>query len=130
MGMWAFAPWDNDEAADWYGDFMDGTGFRDAWLKGIDADPEDSPDTVRAAAALFLMLGRVYIWPIATYDQDLERAISALSKAASSDSYQEIPELRELIAQEIAELKGRRKQDDKGSALPPASESKPWWRFW
>ena len=110
MGMWAFAPWDNDEAADWYGDFMEETRFRNAWLKGIDADAEDSPDTVRAAAALFVTLGRVYIWPITTYEQDLERAIAALSKVASSNTYQQVPELRDMIAQEIAELKGRRKK--------------------
>lgn len=110
MGMWAFAPWDNDDAADWFGDFMDKTRLRAAWLEGINSDVSESPGIVRAAAALFLMLGRVYVWPISTFDEDLEKTISALSAVAECDEYQELPELITLINEEIAELKSRRKQ--------------------
>lgn len=66
--MWDYKPWDNDGAADWYGDLMDNTKLRDAWLEGIKEDPIDSPDVVRAAAGLFIILGRIYIWPIDNYD--------------------------------------------------------------
>ena len=130
MGMWAFEPWDNDQAADWYGTFMEETGLRNAWLKGINADPEESPETVRAAAALFVMLGRVYVWPIENYDQDLERAIAALSELLKSDDYRDVPELESAIHAELSELMARRKpggSEPDGSAPPPA---KPWWRLW
>ena len=129
MGMWAFAPWDNDEAADWYGDLMDRTKLRDAWLDGINKDPTDSPGVVRAAGALFVMLGRVYIWPIKTFDEDLERTIAALSRVVESDEYQEAPELIALIDQEIEELKSRRKPSDKTTSASQRDE-KPWWKFW
>jgi len=129
MGMWAFEPWDNDEAADWFGDFMDRTQLRKEWLKGINADPVESPGVVRAAAALFVMLGRVYVWPIMTIDQDLELTIASLSALVGAGEYSEPPELVAAIEQELAELKSRRKPSGSPSA-PPSESSKPWWKFW
>lgn len=128
MGMWAYAPWDNDGAADWYGDLMERTQLREAWLEGIGQDPSESPDIVRAAVALFVMLGRVYMWPITTFDEDLERAITGLSRVAESDEYRDVPQLIELITRELVELKSRRKTIDPASFPPP--ERRPWWRFW
>ena len=130
MGTWAYAPWDNDGAADWYGDFMDHTKLRDTWLEGISRDPNEAPDIVRAAAALFIMLGRVYVWPIHRYDEDLERAIVALTRVSECNEYAESPELIDLIAQELYELKSRRKPDSGGVPALAAYARKPWWKFW
>jgi hypothetical protein len=130
MGTWAFEPWDNDEAADWYGAFMEETGLRNAWLKGISTDPEESPETVRAAAALFVMLGRVYVWPIEHYEQDLERAIAALSGLTKSGDYQEVPELESAIRAELSELMARRKPGASEPDAPAPPPAKPWWRLW
>jgi hypothetical protein len=130
MGMWALEPWDNDAAADWYGDLMDKTKLRDEWLKGINEDPAESPDIVRAAGALFVMLGRVYVWPIKSFDADLENAIAALSKVAACEEYQEVPELVALIQVEIDELKSRRSPKDSSTETPTLSNAKPWWKFW
>ena len=129
MGMWAFEPWGNDEAADWFGDFMDSTQLRKEWLKGIKADPVESPGVVRAAAALFVMLGRVYVWPIKTFDEDLELTIASLAGLVEAGEYAEPPELVAAIEQEVAELKSRRKPSGSPSA-PPSESSKPWWKFW
>ncbi len=129
MGMWALEPWDNDEAADWFGDFMDSTQLRKAWLKGIKADPVEAPAVVRAAAALFVMLGRVYVWPIKTFDDDLELAIAGLSAVVATGEYAEPPELVAAIEQELTELKSRRKVSVTPSA-PPSGSTKPWWKFW
>jgi len=129
MGMWAYAPWDNDGAADWYGDLMDRTKLRDAWLEGINQDPTESPDVVRAAACLFVMLGRVYVWPIKNYDDDLEKTIDALTRVSACDEYRELPELIALIGHELAELKSRRKQD-KSTTTGTQAQGKPWWKFW
>jgi hypothetical protein len=129
MGMWAFAPWDNDEAADWFGEFMDRTHFRAEWLKGINADPEESPGVVRAAAAIFVMLGRVYVWPGKTLDQDLELAIAALSKIVESAEYEESPEVIAAIGQELAELESRRRPGT-GQPSAPSAPTKPWWKLW
>lgn len=84
---------------------------------------------VRAAAALFVMLGRVYVWPIETFDEDLELTIASMSKVAATDEYVEVPELVAAIELELAELKSRRKAS--GSPNAPRPEPvKPWWRFW
>ena len=130
MGMWAFEPWDNDSAADWYGDLMDSTNLRNAWLKGINEDPEDSPEIVRAAGALFVMLGRVYVWPISHFDADLERTISALSKVAQCNEFKETPELSELVTAEIAELMSRRKPSAPNADTSSEPSQRPWWKFW
>ena len=129
MGMWAFEPWDNDEAADWFGDFMDSTQLRQVWLKGINADPVEAPGVVRAAAALFVMLGRVYVWPIKTFDEDLELTIASLSAVVAAGEFAESPELVAAIEQEVTELKSRRKPSGNPSA-PPSGSIKPWWKFW
>lgn len=130
MGMWAFMPWDNDQAADWYSDFMQSTNFRNAWLRGINSDPIEEPDVVRAAAALFVMLGRVYIWPVKAYDEDLERTITALEKVAKCEEYQEVPELLEVIAVEIAELKTRRNVESGSAGTASTVKPKAWWKIW
>ena len=129
MGMWDVKPWDNDEAADWFGDLMDRTQLRQEWLKGIKADPAENPGVVRAAAALFVMLGRVYVWPIKTFDQDLELTIASLTAVVEAGEYAEPPELVAAIEQEVTELKSRRKPTETPYA-PPSGAGKPWWKFW
>ncbi len=124
--MWDFKPWDNDSAADWYGDLMDSTQLRKSWLAGINKDPTDSPDVVRAAAGLFIMLGRVYIWPIDDYDNDLELSIKQLKRVSENEEYKEVPELIEIIQGEIVELESRLKKDSSDKSLSKT----PWWKFW
>ena len=127
--MWDFKPWDNDSAADWFGDLMDTCKVRNEWLKGMNADIEDEPEVVRAAVALFVMLGRVYIWPIRNYDEDLELAISKLEELAKNDLMSEVDELIEEIKLETEELKSRRKKSP-NSPQETSKPNKPWWRFW
>lgn len=108
MGMWDIQPWDNDQAADWYAGFMGDTNFREHWLKGINESIEDGEaDAVRAAAALFIMLGRVYIWPIEHYDNDLQLVITRLNAVMTCEEYQECEELVDAVKAEIQELENR-----------------------
>jgi len=127
--MWAYAPWDSDGAADWYGDLMEKTRLREAWLEGINQDSAESPEVVRAACGLFIMLGRVYVWPVKHLDEDLEQAITALSRVAENEEYKEDQDLIAQITQEIEELKSRRKAESTGATQMP-SLTKPWWKFW
>lgn len=132
MGTWGLNPWDSDEAADWYSDFMESCGVREKWLAGIQADIIDEADIVRAAVGLFVMLGRVYIWPISHYEEDLNLAIAKCEALLKVDEYVEVPEFIGQIGSELEELKLRR--------VPPASSEsgtaaaylapRKWWKFW
>lgn len=128
MGMWDVKPWDNDSAADWFGDLMETCNIREEWLKGMAVDTEDEPEVVRAAIALFLMLGRVYIWPIAKYDEDLELAISRTKALLESDLC-ESEDMTEAIQLELTELEDRRKENT-GAEAPVSVDQRPWWKFW
>ena len=57
MGMWDYEAWDNDSAADWFGDLMDATNLRAKWLEGINSDLEEDYEVARAAIWLFVQLG-------------------------------------------------------------------------
>ncbi len=62
MGMWGFEAWDNDGAADWFGELMSRTGLRDEWHATMTQDfSDDEADQVRAGVWLFAQLGRVYV---------------------------------------------------------------------
>jgi hypothetical protein len=64
MGAWATAPWDNDGAADWFGDMFDDTGLAKYVAATLERDPEEYHEEIRAAAYLLVALGRTYIWPV------------------------------------------------------------------
>jgi len=126
MGTWAHNPWDNDSAADWYGDLIDKCKVRSEWLNGINKNVSDEPEVVRAAVGFFILLGRIYMWPIKNYDSDLELAISKSVELLKIDEFNDYPEITALIKMEITELESRRRGDKK----TPPPITKPWWEFW
>ena len=75
MGAWGEGPLQNDRAADWLHELLDGTGFCDRVAQGL---ASGDPDQVRAAAWLVTVLGRVYVWPIDRLDADRAAARTAL----------------------------------------------------
>jgi hypothetical protein len=78
MGAWAKNPWDNDSAADWFGDMFDATGLAKYVEETLERDAEVHHESIRAAAYMLVALGRVYIWPIYDLDNQLALAISKL----------------------------------------------------
>lgn len=129
--MWAFNPWDNDSAADWYDEFMDDTKLRSAWLKGINKDATEEFEEVRAAISIYLMLGRVYVWPIDHLDDDLALCIAQSEKILNLPQVQESGELVEQIRAELKALESRKKPNVE-CELDQQHEidNKPWWAFW
>jgi predicted DNA-binding WGR domain protein len=67
MGAWGCGPLDNDNVADWFGDLMGQTAFRDEVVAGLKSG---CPDTVRGAAWVIGNLAKVYVWPIDFLDAD------------------------------------------------------------
>ena len=105
MGMWDFQAWDNDTAADWFGTLMEQTQLRGKWFETMSAAAEEDElydfEEARAGLWLFAQLGRVYVWPIEKYDEDIALTLTVADKIlANSDLQEEVPELLELVRQD------------------------------
>ena len=112
MGTWATAPWENDGAADWFGDMFETTGLAKYVEETLQRDVEEFHEEVRAAAYVLVALGHVFIWPIDDLDNHLALAIAKLEEVKALDTYQEVPDLVKAIDEEIAVLKSRLKKPD------------------
>jgi hypothetical protein len=124
MGTWDVLPWDNDAAADWFGDLFERTDLASRVEQGLRLDAAEHFEEVRAAAAVLIMLGRTYIWPVDRLDKDLRLAIGQLQAVAKVPEFADAPEILDSLKREIEELSSR---------LTPGGESarpKPWWKFW
>ena len=90
MGDWSAAPWDNDEAADWFERYWNGGGM-ELVLRTIHefrADTEQY-DAVRAACVVLACFGSAYAWPYAYLEQrlpTLQAAITILQNMLLSPS--------------------------------------------
>lgn len=114
MGTWGNAAWDNDDAADWFGDLFAATKLAARVEKTLKKkDVEEYAGEIRAAAYMLVALGRVYIWPVEDLDRHLKLAIKKLEAIHALDDYQDDP----TIASEIAELRSR--------LLPPSPNGEP-----
>ena len=127
MGAWGKLPWDNDGAADWFGDLFDKTKLAKEVEATLKLDAEESHEEIRAAASVLLFLGRVYVWPIDDLDRHLALAADRLEEVSRVDVIAESPELVEEIRAEIQELLSRIKKP--GAAQPPPAPPKKWWQF-
>jgi hypothetical protein len=128
MGTWGHLPWDNDSAADWFGDTFEKTRLAQRVEEALKLSVDDSAEEIRAAAAIVLMLGRVYVWPIKDLDRHLALAADRLEEVIKSGTYAEAPEIETLITSEIEELRSRVK--DRRKDLPKPLPPKRWWEFW
>jgi len=109
MGAWGTAAWDNDDAADWFGDLFAATKLAQRVEKALKTrDVEEYAGKIRAAAYMLVALGRVYIWPVDDLDRHLRLAIEKLEAISQLDDYQG----DESIAAEIAELRSRLQPPD------------------
>jgi Domain of unknown function (DUF4259) len=128
MGAWGKLPWDNDGAADWFGDLFDKTKLAKQVEDTLKLDAEESHEEIRAAASVLLFLGRVYIWPVHDLDRHLALAADRLEEVSRVDVIAESPEFVEEIRGEILELRSRIKKP--GTSTPPPPPPKKWWQFW
>lgn len=109
MGAWGSAAWDNDDAADWFGDLFAATKLAARVEKTLKKkDVEEYADQIRAAAYVLVALGRTFIWPIDDLDRHLRLAIEKLEAISQLEDYAG----ETAIAAEIAELKSRLRPPD------------------
>lgn len=127
MSAWGHAPWDGDAAADWYGDLFEKFPLGTEVEAALMLDPEESADEIRAAAALLIMLGRTYIWPINDIDRHLKLAIEQMEKVHAIYVADDEPEFATAVAEEIAVLKSRHENAKDSPTIP---QPKSWGAFW
>jgi hypothetical protein len=77
MGAWGTDPWDNDKAADFFGDIWEAAPIVDQVHAGL-----GSNDGSEMVAALWLCscLCRAYVWPIDRLDETLALAIKTADR--------------------------------------------------
>lgn len=109
MGTWADAPWDNDEAADWFGDLFEETKLAERVAATLVLDIDEHHREIRAAASLLIFLGRVYVWPVEVLDQHLELAASKLEEMAALPDADDILPV-EAVLREAALLRAQTKR--------------------
>lgn len=81
MGTWGLRPFDNDTAADWFGDLWDEVPLPKRVEKTLQQEVEEfNHDEIRAAAYVLIQLGHVYVWPIHDLEHHLELAVSKLKE--------------------------------------------------
>ena len=139
MGTWDTAPWGNDSAADWYADLFEKTGLAKEVEEALNLNVNDRHDEIRAAAALVVLLGRTYIWPVYDLDRHLALAADKLEEVSRVDVIAESPEIVQQIRAEIEELRSRIHKPGQSTASAPSPNPpedsrkrgpKKWWEFW
>lgn len=87
MGAWGKEPWDNDKAADWFGDLWD----RFPLVNDVHvALGEPSGETAMAALWFCTELCRIYVWPIDRYEETLDHAIAAADRLLAGEDENEL----------------------------------------
>jgi hypothetical protein len=124
MGIWGARPWDSDAAADWFGDLLSESGLAEQVERTLNLDIEDDFEEVRAAAAVLVLLGHNYVWPVEDLDRHLELAASRLEEIIDRDLYEGDEELVASVRGEIDLLRSR-----VGGGSAESSNDVRWWCF-
>ncbi len=127
MGAWGMSPWENDGAADWFGDLLEELPLAQRVEAALKLEASEHHEEIRAAVALLIMLGRTYIWPVGDLDRHLRLAIARLEELRPL--YEELggQDWTEALDGEIAVLRARLANDP---GLPPAAQPASWKNFW
>lgn len=110
MSAWGTAAWENDAAADWFGDLFDATALAKYVEEMLEQDTAEYHEKIRAAAYLLVALGRVYVWPIEDLDNHLTLAVSKLEEIKALETITDAPEFVKAIDEEIGILRSRLKK--------------------
>ncbi|MBF2639954.1 DUF4259 domain-containing protein [Listeria welshimeri] len=119
MGVWGYDPWDNDEAADWFGNFMKHVDI-DFIIQTVEEveNRELDYERIRAVSYIVEMLGKSYIWPVDHYaelDKMVEKLINLLTLMIESgsdflDVWENDPEIIIAVQKQIDALKKRQQR--------------------
>jgi hypothetical protein len=129
MGTWGTKPWDSDAAADWFGNLMDQTNLAEYVEETLQREMEEGflsdADEIRAAAAVLVLLGHTYVWPVEDLDRHLELAASRLEEILRRGFYGDDENFIRPIEEEIKILRAR----IGGGAKADIIDKVKWWHF-
>jgi hypothetical protein len=124
MGAWGTAAWDNDLAADWFGNLFDKTKLARHVEKALDySDLEEYAAEIRAAAWVLATLGRVYVWPVSDLERHLKLAIAKMEAIRELPDYEGVPEIDEEIAALRSRLQELKPPNAKAGGSKPGAKS-------
>ena len=122
MGAWGSAAWDNDLAADWFGNLFERTKLARHVEKALNySDLEEYAAEIRAAAWVLGALGRVYVWPVSDRERHLKLAIAKMEAIRELPDYEDVPEISEEIAVLRSRLQGLNPPDAEEGGLKPGA---------
>jgi hypothetical protein len=88
MGCWGVEAYDNDSAADWFGDLWDQFAVPSKVEATLQLDPDDdNHEEIRAAAYIVLQLGHTYVWPVHSIDRHCDLAARRLEQLKQMEIY-------------------------------------------
>ncbi|HEY3323523.1 MAG TPA: DUF4259 domain-containing protein [Planctomycetota bacterium] len=106
MGCWGTKPFENDSAADWFGDLWDEFPVPGRVEETLGLDLHDCNEEIRAAAHVLIAFGRTYTWPVDDIDRQCDLAVRRLQEIKKMDIYAD-DEFQLEIQKEIDELSSR-----------------------
>lgn len=114
MGTWGVKPFENDSAADWFGDLWDEFPVPSKVEETLKLDLEENHEEIRAAVHLLIQLGETYIWPVDSIDRHCDLAARRLEEIKRMEDYSE-EDFQEQLQKEIDILRSRISRDFKRS---------------
>jgi len=106
MGCWGVKPYENDGAADWFGDLWEEFPVPKKVEETLKLDIQDFHEEIRAADYVLLQFGDTYCWPVGDIDRHCELAATRLQEMLDSGIYED-EAFQTQIKQEIATLRSR-----------------------
>ena len=110
MGAWGVKPFENDSAADWFGDLWDEFAVPRKVEETLRLDVQAYHEEIRAAAYILSQLGDTYIWPVNDIDRHCDLAVRRLEEIVQMEIYQ-VDEFQTQIRTEIEILRSRISDD-------------------
>jgi hypothetical protein len=108
VGAWGPEPWDNDDAADWFGDLFETLPIVDLVLEGL--SPESGSAVNVAALWMCVDLCRVYVWDIDRYDETIATAIKTADRILAREDDERFLELWDDDPSQIARIQSYRER--------------------
>lgn len=110
MGCWGVKAYENDSAADWFGDLWDDCPVPARVEAALQLELEDCHEEIRAAAHILIQLGDTYIWPVALIDKHCDLAVRRLNEIKAMEDFA-ADDFQAQLQQEIDILRSRISKD-------------------